>query len=240
MRRGLVVLAACLAIPVGIASATRARTADSCPPGTTNTDYCQTAEPGTRGVTQIGSANDDVQTGSAGNDVQRGGGGNDTQIGGRGNDRQYGGAGNDTQSGGSGNDFQSGGAGNDLMNGGSGRDRQRGGSGLDVINGGSGNDRIDGGSGNDALNGGSGADTIVGGKGSDAINGDGVNAIAARVAVASRRHSRAGNDVIYAQDGRRDKVNCGGGRHDRVYADRKDRLSHCETVIYKKHKAPRI
>lgn len=41
-----------------------------------------------------------------------------------------------------------------------------------------------------------------------------------------------GNDAIYARDGRRDSVACGGGR-DVVHADRVDRLTACEIVLHR-------
>jgi hypothetical protein len=39
----------------------------------------------------------------------------------------------------------------------------------------------------------------------------------------------AGNDVIHANDGHSDRIDCGVGR-DVVWADRSDRLTHCELV----------
>jgi Tol biopolymer transport system component len=39
----------------------------------------------------------------------------------------------------------------------------------------------------------------------------------------------AGNDKVHANDGHTDRVDCGPG-HDIVWADRSDRLTHCETV----------
>jgi hypothetical protein len=39
----------------------------------------------------------------------------------------------------------------------------------------------------------------------------------------------AGNDTIHARNGRRDTIDCGAGR-DTVWADRIDRLAHCEIV----------
>src|SRR3954464_2383882 len=92
--------------------------ADTCPPGATNVDYCQVAPANCtngKGVTQIGTAGDDLQIGSKCADDQRGGDGNDTQRGLGGNDKQDGGNGNDTLDGGDGNDHQTGGGGNDLM-----------------------------------------------------------------------------------------------------------------------------
>jgi WD40 repeat protein len=41
--------------------------------------------------------------------------------------------------------------------------------------------------------------------------------------------ARSGNDVIHANDGHSDRIDCGVGR-DVVWADRSDRLTHCELV----------
>src|SRR3954470_1358530 len=41
--------------------------------------------------------------------------------------------------------------------------------------------------------------------------------------------ARTGNDSVHANDGHTDRVDCGTGR-DIVWADRTDRLTHCETV----------
>jgi Tol biopolymer transport system component len=43
----------------------------------------------------------------------------------------------------------------------------------------------------------------------------------------------AGNDTIYAADGRRETIDCGSGR-DTAYADRTDVLVHCERVVHSK------
>jgi len=42
---------------------------------------------------------------------------------------------------------------------------------------------------------------------------------------------RPGNDNITAANGRREKVNCGAGRRDKVRADRTDRILGCEIVL---------
>jgi hypothetical protein len=39
----------------------------------------------------------------------------------------------------------------------------------------------------------------------------------------------AGNDRVHASDGHTDRVDCGPGR-DTVWADRTDKLTHCEIV----------
>jgi Ca2+-binding RTX toxin-like protein len=208
----IAIVAASIAL---VGSAGAALRGDStCPAGTTGYDACQ-----------IGSASADDQVGTSGRDYQDGGAGDDTQVGNSGNDTLHGGPGNDTQVAGSGND---------LLDGGTGNDTQHGNRGLDVIYGGPGNDRIAGDSGSDALTGGGGADVIVAGTGGGVIDGDGSDAPAAGIAA-----SRGGNDVIYAQNGARDRINCGPGR-DRVYADRSDQLRRCEHVILTRTRAPKF
>jgi len=86
-----------------------------------------------------------------------------------------------------------------------GKDFIDGGSGEDVIAGDGGRDRILGQSGDDLLDGGPGRDRILGG---------------------------TGDDSIYSRDGERDVVKCGGGKEDRVIADRRDRVANsCESVL---------
>jgi hypothetical protein len=73
-----------------------------------------------------------------------------------------------------------------------------------------GNDVLVGLDGDDCLSGGTGNDTLNGGPGSDRFDGG------------------AGNDTINSRDQRRETVNCGVGRRDRVTADPTDRLLGCE------------
>jgi Ca2+-binding RTX toxin-like protein len=75
--------------------------------------------------------------------------------------------------------------------------------GKDKLNGGNGKDKLYGGPKNDKLNGGKGKDKLFGGR---------------------------GNDTIASKDGARDIVNCGAGKHDKVHADKKDKLKGCEVV----------
>ena len=84
---------------------------------------------------------------------------------------------------------------------------------ADDLVGGPGNDRLDGGAGNDTVEGDAGSDILTGGPGLDRLSGG------------------AGRDTINAKDGRRDVVDCGAGR-DRVRADRRDVLRHCEIVTH--------
>src|SRR4051794_9303615 len=119
----LAIMAGFASVPAaGVATSGRhvARSADACPPGATNTDYCQTG-PGKcvkgKGVFQDGTDGNDVQNGTDCDDTQRGRDGNDTQRGFGGKDNQGGGNGNDSMDGGAGDDTQSGDDGNDLIGG---------------------------------------------------------------------------------------------------------------------------
>ena len=129
--------------------------------------------------------------------------------------------GNDSARSGAGSDFVCGGLGNDRVRGGSGNDRLLGEAGADRLTGDSGNDRLGGGSSGDRLSGGAGNDRLTGNSGNDRITtGKGRNVVSAG----------AGNDVVSARNRRRDRINCGPGRRDRVTADRVDRIRRCERV----------
>lgn len=150
-------------------------------------------------------ANDtgDRLSGTAFGDLLVGGAGNDRLSGAAGDDCLRGRAGRDRLSGGDGDDSVSGEAGNDTVSGGEGRDTLSGGDGNDTVSGGNGNDRLGGGAGNDKINGGQGLNTYSGG---------------------------AGDDNIVAANGRRETIDCGAGKKDRVRADRTDNVRGCETV----------
>ncbi len=106
-----------------------------------------------------------------------------------------------------------GGRGADCLSGGGGKDRLLGEKGADSLAGGTGSDRLSGRGGADVLRGGSGKDRLVGGTGRD------------------RFIAGAGNDRVNARDRVRETVNCGGGRHDLVLADLRDRVArNCERV----------
>jgi hypothetical protein len=92
------------------------------------------------------------------------------------------------------------GPGNDVGVAGGGADRMDGGRGRDRLSGDGGNDRIDGDRGDDRIDATGGRDRVFGGNGDDRID---------------------------AEDGKRDRVDCGHGS-DTVIADRKDRLERCE------------
>jgi Ca2+-binding RTX toxin-like protein len=119
--------------------------------------------------------------------------------------------GNDVVFGMAGNDLLDGGPGDDNLNGGPGRDRLKGQKGDDVLTGGDGNDVLIGGPGKDKLNGGKGNDTLIGNGGKDSLVGG------------------PGNDTINSRDGVGELVKCGSGK-DKVRADKKDRLSGCESI----------
>jgi Ca2+-binding RTX toxin-like protein len=95
---------------------------------------------------------------------------------------------------------------------------------IDHINGLRGNDAIWGWASPDVLFGGSGGDDMFGGSGADYITG-------------GRDHDylwgKGGNDVIDAQDGHKDYVDCGPGV-DRIYIDYTTSLK--DTVFMKKTK----
>jgi Ca2+-binding RTX toxin-like protein len=137
-------------------------------------------------------------------------GGDDLLNGTSGPDTIFGLGGNDVLLGFAGNDLLDGGAGEDNLDGGKGRDKLKGQKGDDVLTGGPGNDVLIGGPGKDKLNGGAGNDTLTGNGSKDSLVGG------------------PGNDTINSRDGVVELVKCGPGR-DKVKADKKDRLSGCES-----------
>jgi Ca2+-binding RTX toxin-like protein len=100
----------------------------------------------------------------------------------------------------------------DRISGGRGKDRLSGLGGADCISGGAGNDTLSGGKGNDTISGGAGNDKISAGPGKNKVSGG------------------AGNDRINVRNHKRDVVNCGTGKKDRVVADKVDKLRGCEHV----------
>ena len=137
----------------------------------------------------------------------------DTILGTRAGDLLRGLGGRDVLVGFGGDDCLVGGRGNDRLIGNVGDDDVRGDRGRDQVRAGPGVDRVRGGRGDDTLNGGSGRDRMFGGAGADVLVGG------------------AGNDRITSVDGVRDVVRCGPGLHDRVVADRRDRVVGCERVV---------
>ena len=143
------------------------------------------------------------------------------RTGGAGADRIVGFAFGDRLLGSAGNDSLLGELGDDCLDGQSGNDSLFGGAGADRLDGRDGNDRADGGEGNDRASGGKGRDRLAGAAGNDVLTaGPG----------AGRVSGGSGNDVINTVNRRRDRVDCGSGRRDRVKADRTDRLKRCERV----------
>ena len=183
---------------------------------------CANLKSGTAAAdTLVGTNAGDRLNGLGGNDVISGLLGADCLNGGTGRDRLSGGGGNDRLRGNAGNDRGAGGAGNDNLGGDAGADRLAGDSGNDRVSGGAGNDTLGGGRGRDTVSGGNGNDTLSGGAGNDRITtGKGKNRVSAG----------AGNDNVTSANKKRDVVNCGSGRKDRVRADRIDRLRGCERV----------
>lgn len=119
----------------------------------------------------------------------------------------------DDLKGGPGKDKISGLGGDDVLVGWAGRDMIVGGAGADQIRGGTGGDLLIGGAGADVLRGGDGRDELVGGPGFDKIYGG--------------NH----DDVIKAQGGHADFIDCGDGDGDAAYVDAVDTVTGCETVL---------
>jgi uncharacterized delta-60 repeat protein len=121
-----------------------------------------------------------------------------------------------------GTDILTGSSAGDLMIGRNDVDYLYGFDGADCIYGQRGGDFLDGGAGDDLVDGGGGNDQIKGGPGNDRLYGrTGRN----------RYDGGPGNDRIDSRNAVSEIVECGSGR-DVVRADRRDRLRHCERVIY--------
>jgi Ca2+-binding RTX toxin-like protein len=133
-------------------------------------------------------------------------------------DRLLGGRGDDCLDGGRGNDVLVGGPGDDRLGPGPSDGATPGGN--DTLDGGAGNDHIQVGKGNHTLRGGAGRDLLetrfhrrFGGRGS------------------SRLVAGAGRDKLRAFNGRRDELDCGGGR-DVASWDDVDRVKNCERRLH--------
>ncbi len=118
----------------------------------------------------------------------------------------------DDHSGGPGRDRISGRGGDDILSGRGGRDQISGGAGADVIHGGAEGDVLIGGWGDDVIRGADGRDELVGGPGRDRLFGG--------------NHA----DVIKAQGGDADFIDCGTG-DDTAFVDPVDTVRGCEKVI---------
>jgi Ca2+-binding RTX toxin-like protein len=88
-------------------------------------------------------------------------------------------------------------------------------------------DNLDGGPGNDVLNAGFGNDTVTGGPGQDTIFADATSASCGYFSYTCK--IPFGNDIVYAQDGEADTIDCGVGE-DTAYVDAIDTVANCETV----------
>lgn len=119
----------------------------------------------------------------------------------------------DSIAGSPGKDRISGLAGDDTLNGWGGRDQIHGGAGADTIVGGKRGDLLIGGAGDDVIRGGDGRDELIGGLGYDRLLGG--------------DH----NDIIHAQGGDADFIDCGDGADDAAYVDPVDVVTGCEQVI---------
>ena len=122
-------------------------------------------------------------------------------------DSCYGTDGDDTLQGTAGFDYAFGYGGADTINGGGGNDTLIGDEQADQALDGA--DRISGGAGNDSVVGYGGADLLVGGRGGDVIN---AREIEGHPPGTDTVRGGRGNDTIYANDGAKDKIDCGPGQ----------------------------
>ena len=110
--------------------------------------------------------------------------------------------------------------GGDLLKGRGGRDRVRGGKGADLLRGGGERDKLKGGKGDDRLEGGEGTDKLFGGAGRDGFG------VENGVLLGS-----PGDDVIRAQDGSADEIDCADGFDKAFVDDVEDGVYNCEKVV---------
>jgi hypothetical protein len=181
----------------------------------------------------LGLAGDDRLTGERGNDCLNGGFDSDQLIGSAGDDRLEGSNGDDRLDGGAGADELMGEQDSDRLDGGTGADRLWGGGARDSLRGAAGADLLRGQGGDDHLYGGAGPDKLLGGGGSDSIT-EVPSAYSAAEPLDTGRNKVAGGsgrDHVNVANGRRDVVDCGGGK-DTVKADKADRLKNCEKRRY--------
>jgi Ca2+-binding RTX toxin-like protein len=122
-----------------------------------------------RGLSVVGTPDNDSLDGGTGKDTLSGGEGADALGGLREEDVLLGDGGDDTLNGGGGADYLRGDDGKDLLLGGGGADFLNGWGDRDVLRGGSGNDTLEGGNARDRLEGGAGNDVLFGGTGQDAF-----------------------------------------------------------------------
>jgi Ca2+-binding RTX toxin-like protein len=118
------------------------------------------------------------------------------------------------------NDVFTGSAGPDNFEGDSGEDEIHGAGGDDYLYGGGGGDRIFGDAGNDKVQGANGSDSVDGGPGLDQIYGDVGSCVV---------FCNYDADTLFARDGERDTVDCGGGA-DSAQVDQLDVVAFCAVV----------
>jgi Ca2+-binding RTX toxin-like protein len=111
-------------------------------------------------------------------------------------------------------------AGRDTFDGGGGNDELHGADGDDLLYGGAGDDKVYGDGGADRVEGSYGLDTVDGGAGQDGVFGD-----TASCSVFCSFDA----DVLFARDGEKDVVDCGGGA-DQATVDEGDVVSYCSTI----------
>lgn len=119
-----------------------------------------------------------------------------------------------------GDDFFTGSTGVDTFDGDSGNDEIRGAGGNDDLYGGGGDDKVFGDAGSDKVQGANGADTVDGGPGTDQIYGD---------TGSCSVFCNFDADTLFARDGERDAVDCGGGA-DTAQVDQLDVVAFCAAV----------
>jgi Ca2+-binding RTX toxin-like protein len=119
-----------------------------------------------------------------------------------------------------GNDFFTGSAGPDNFEGDSGNDEIHGAGGNDDLYGGGGDDKVFGDAGDDKVQGANGADNVDGGPGVDQIYGD-IGSCSV--------FCNFDADMLFARDGERDSVDCGGGA-DSAVVDQLDVVAFCASV----------
>lgn len=117
-------------------------------------------------------------------------------------------------------DVFTGGPGTDTFDGNGGRDTIHGAGGDDDLDGGGGNDQVYGDAGNDKVEGSNGSDAVDGGPGLDQIYGD---------TGSCSIFCAADPDTLFARDGERDIVDCGGGA-DTATVDQLDVVAFCVSV----------
>jgi hypothetical protein len=101
--------------------------------------------------------------------------------------------------------------------------------GGDLINGLRNDDTLYGNAGDDRVNGGLGDDEVYGGNGNDYVEGDyGHDLI----------DTGLGSDLVAARDGYEDRIICGEGTEDRVYADAIDIQQGCEIQLEEEPSPP--